>query len=33
MVSKLLSDQEVVAHADIKESVPSKDAISFSEGD
>lgn len=33
MVSKLLSGQEVVAHADIKEPVPSKDAINFSEAD
>lgn len=31
MISQLLSGQEVVAYADIKESVPSKDAVKFSE--
>lgn len=31
MIFQLLSGQEVVAYADIKESVPSKDAVKFSE--
>lgn len=31
MISKLLSGQEVVAYADVKESTPSKDAVKFSE--